>query len=183
MITEVDALVGENVRRLRGNMSQEDVASKMRTSYGHAWKKQTVYNIEAGQRQLKLSEARDLLNLFGYDGDTDFSLLFRSSGDMKLEAEAKYVMEQACNAEVACFNTRQAMEQLRSSMEAEPAHGYGEAAKRMARMALQYGDTEKLESILADILNGKAMPRYYTEEKTQHDILRDAADVDSHMAP
>lgn len=87
MITEDDALIGENVKALRGAVSQEELAKKMRAR-GHAWKKQTVYAVESGQRQLKVVEARDLLSALGFSPESDFVKLFQSSEDIRLKKQA-----------------------------------------------------------------------------------------------
>lgn len=59
-VTLDDKVVGNNLRILRGNMSQEELANKMRDS-GFKWSKATVWSVEQGQRPLRLTEARAAL--------------------------------------------------------------------------------------------------------------------------
>jgi len=60
---EIDQQVGQVVASLRGDMSQQAVADKMRDA-GFAWSQATVWSVESGKRPLKLSEARQLSQLF-----------------------------------------------------------------------------------------------------------------------
>lgn len=59
-VTLDDKVIGNNLRILRGNMSQEELANKMRDS-GFKWSKATVWSVEQGQRPLRLTEARAVL--------------------------------------------------------------------------------------------------------------------------
>ncbi|MGO5364235.1 MULTISPECIES: helix-turn-helix domain-containing protein [unclassified Bifidobacterium] len=77
-----EQIIGENVKRLRHGTSQEELAGRMRTA-GFPWMKMTVYNIEKGERQLKLSEAKTLLDILGYEPTRDMNLLFSSEIDAK----------------------------------------------------------------------------------------------------
>lgn len=61
-----DKMIGRNVRNLRGNMTMEMLAAKMR-DLGHKWTKITVHNIETGDRQLRMKEAVDLAECVGAD--------------------------------------------------------------------------------------------------------------------
>lgn len=61
-----DAVIGDNLTALRGSMSMDLLAAKMR-NLGHNWTKTTVFNIEHGKRQLRLGEAADVLLSIGLD--------------------------------------------------------------------------------------------------------------------
>ena len=61
-----DKMIGRNVRNLRGSMTMEMLAAKMR-DLGHKWTKITVHNIETGERQLRMKEAVDLADCVGAD--------------------------------------------------------------------------------------------------------------------
>lgn len=61
-----DELVGENVERLRGDMSQGALAKIMK-ELGHPWVQSTVSAIESGKRPLKLSEAESMSKALGVD--------------------------------------------------------------------------------------------------------------------
>lgn len=71
--------IGENLRKLRGNISQEELAGRMRT-LGYPWTKMTVYNVEKGERQLRLSEAKAALIALDANVDTGLVSLF-DTGD------------------------------------------------------------------------------------------------------
>lgn len=70
--------IGKNLERLRNGMSQEALAKNMR-EFGHKWSKATVWAVERGDRPLKLTEANDLLRIFGRDSNRDMALLLRDS--------------------------------------------------------------------------------------------------------
>lgn len=57
-----DAEIGRNLVRLRGDMSQKDVAEQMRRR-GFKWSQATVWSVERGERPLRLAEA-DALSEF-----------------------------------------------------------------------------------------------------------------------
>lgn len=48
--------IGSNIARLRGQMSQSEVAKAM-SERGHSWIQTTVSAVESGERALKLTEA------------------------------------------------------------------------------------------------------------------------------
>lgn len=54
-----DAQIGRNLARLRGDMSQKELAGAMRDR-GHKWSQATVWNVERGERPLRLTEATAL---------------------------------------------------------------------------------------------------------------------------
>lgn len=57
-----DALIGQNVVRLRGEMSQTQLAGAM-NARGWSWTQSTVSQVESGTRTLKAAEALDLTGI------------------------------------------------------------------------------------------------------------------------
>lgn len=57
-----DEQIGKNLSRLRGEMSQADLADKMRER-GYKWSQATVWAVEKGERPLRLTEAQDVANI------------------------------------------------------------------------------------------------------------------------
>ncbi|MUN55319.1 hypothetical protein GMA10_08880 [Kocuria koreensis] len=57
-----DPLIGENLARLRGEISQKTLAKEM-SDRGFKWASSTVFNIEHGERSLRLVEALELAKL------------------------------------------------------------------------------------------------------------------------
>ncbi|MDN6024651.1 hypothetical protein [Bifidobacterium mongoliense] len=62
--TQDDKTIGHNLQVLRGDMSQDDLAKKMR-AYGFKWSKATVWSVEQGERPLRLTEASAVLECLG----------------------------------------------------------------------------------------------------------------------
>lgn len=62
--------IGLNLEQMReyADMTMEELANAMRER-GHKWTKVTVFNIEHGERQLKLLEAFDVVAALGLDSD------------------------------------------------------------------------------------------------------------------
>ncbi|MBT1177598.1 helix-turn-helix transcriptional regulator [Bifidobacterium callimiconis] len=56
--------IGKNLERLRRNVSRDVLAAKM-CDKGYRWSRATVFNIETGERALKLQEAIDVLDCLG----------------------------------------------------------------------------------------------------------------------
>lgn len=65
-------------------MSQDALADKMR-DYGHAWTQTTVYNVEKGVRQLRVSEAVDLMLALGKEAG-DISLLVEDAWSLEIDS-------------------------------------------------------------------------------------------------
>jgi hypothetical protein len=61
-VTIPDKQIGQNLIRLRGGRSQQDVADEMR-ELGWRWSQATVWSVEKGERPLRLSEAGDLASV------------------------------------------------------------------------------------------------------------------------
>ncbi|MGV2952066.1 helix-turn-helix domain-containing protein [Glutamicibacter sp. AGC46] len=56
-MAEIDKVVGANVARLRGEISQADLATRMTDDHKIKWSQTTVWEVEKGRRALKFSEA------------------------------------------------------------------------------------------------------------------------------
>lgn len=59
-----DEAIGQNIARLRGPLSQVDLAKKMKGK-GWKWSQSTVWSVEKGDRPLRLREASDLAEILG----------------------------------------------------------------------------------------------------------------------
>lgn len=57
-----DEQIGQNIVRLRGDRSQQWVADRMREK-GWKWAQATVWNVEKGERPLRLAEAEDIAEI------------------------------------------------------------------------------------------------------------------------
>ena len=80
-----DETIGNNLTSLRGSMSMELLAAKMR-DLGNSWTKTTVFNIEHGKRQLRLSEAADVLSCLGFSPFEMWRYVIDSDDKMLVEA-------------------------------------------------------------------------------------------------
>lgn len=67
-ITKEDEQIGKNFQAIRGEMTQEELAKKMREQ-GYKWSKATVWAIEKGERPLKVAEAAEVLRCLGMPAD------------------------------------------------------------------------------------------------------------------
>lgn len=59
-----DDQVGRNLIRLRGEMSQKDLAAEMKRR-GFKWSQATVWSVEKGERPLRFTEVEALTDVFG----------------------------------------------------------------------------------------------------------------------
>ena len=120
-MSELDKTVGLNTAFLRGSITQEDLAKKMRER-GYSWTKMTVYNIEKGERQLRYSEAYDMLACLGYDPIKDLpKLLMRGVDAYAINLTANLIRDLADLVEVcnSMRDDRQALEQFKKDHEKE----------------------------------------------------------------
>lgn len=86
---DLDEQVGMNLRSFRGGMKQADLSAKMRER-GHKWSQNTVYQVEAGDRPVRLSEARDLSDILNFPLEE----LFATPKDSELEKVADAQIEE-----------------------------------------------------------------------------------------
>ena len=63
-----DVRIGRNLALYRGDVSQKDLAAKMRAR-GFKWSQATVWAVEKGDRPLRLAEAAELARVFEIDMD------------------------------------------------------------------------------------------------------------------
>lgn len=59
-----DDVIGQNLAKLRGSMSQKDLAARMKEREWK-WVQSTVASVEKGERPLRLREAADLASILG----------------------------------------------------------------------------------------------------------------------
>lgn len=86
--------IGENFRRIRteAGWSMVDLAKKM-NDRGFNWTKVSVYKIETGERQLKVTEALAAFQIMGLDADTAFpGLIELNAQDRKAKDAIKAVL-------------------------------------------------------------------------------------------
>ncbi|MCH9276408.1 helix-turn-helix domain-containing protein [Bifidobacterium amazonense] len=72
--TDKDIQVGRNLASLRGSLSQEELAARMKQR-GYRWSQSTVWSIERGDRPLRLTEALDVLDCLGCEGGEIWQLV------------------------------------------------------------------------------------------------------------
>jgi transcriptional regulator with XRE-family HTH domain len=74
-----DELIGRNLARMRGDMSQKELAARMKER-GWKWSQATVWSVEKGERPLRLAEAEDIKavlgTMWGLTMDDDQTTLF-----------------------------------------------------------------------------------------------------------
>lgn len=58
-MSDRDVAIGQNLARLRGDKTQQDIAEAMRAA-GYKWSQATVWSVEKGERPLRLVEAEAL---------------------------------------------------------------------------------------------------------------------------
>lgn len=63
-MSDRDEVVGQNVARMRGERTQQEVADAMRAA-GYKWSQATVWAVEKGERPLRLTEAEDMVRNLG----------------------------------------------------------------------------------------------------------------------
>lgn len=92
-----DVQIGENIALIRGRTPQGGLAQLMKER-GHKWSQNTVWLVEQGERPLRMSEAKDLADIFGID----IKELLEESETRKVERyfrhSEKRLMEATANA-------------------------------------------------------------------------------------
>ena len=85
---------------------------------GYSWNKMTVYNVERGDRQLRLSEARAALNALDVDVDTGLVSLFDTGDSYMVGQTISQVREDLQKLEecaVEFYHSREGLDGLKYS--------------------------------------------------------------------
>lgn len=88
---EQDKKIGKTIQTLRGDMSQDALAQRMRER-GFKWSQATVWSVENGDRPLRLTEAMALADIFGLSGIDELSTtddVIRSEVALRSDTSAK----------------------------------------------------------------------------------------------
>lgn len=108
-----DEQIGEAVRELRGEMSQDALAESMRVSGHPKWSQSTVWSVERGTRPLRLTEAETIAELFRHPLD---ELL--APADMRLITHhRRQVGERGLRLAFAALDMKAAQEGLMRALE------------------------------------------------------------------
>lgn len=139
--------IGENVRRLRGDMSQEELATRLRR-YGYKWSKATVWAIENGSRPLKLTEAQDLMEVFGMTAKGAVSELFRSGPSLQLDKIVENIPEDMAQLTRISHNFWWAHEELKKILDTKD-QSVSLEDKRAAERYFQFTDVKEILKVAA----------------------------------
>jgi hypothetical protein len=103
-MSDRDVAIGQNLIRLRGEKSQQDVADAMRAA-GYKWSQATVWAVEKGDRPLRLAEAESLAEVLG----TRIDNFTRTESFVRLEIARSHMYEsfERLKADINDFYDRQ----------------------------------------------------------------------------
>lgn len=144
-MSDLDKRIGDNLKRLRGDKSQDDIALAMKER-GFKWSQATVWNVERGERPLRLAEARVLVEVLFPErggvfaisdllyGDSAASLHQATSDYRAAVASFEAALDAALEAEEEVIVTAA---QIKDSTEAEDWEDGLEWAFRRARFTLE----------------------------------------------
>lgn len=123
-MTNADELIGLNLQRLRGDLTQTSIANTMK-EMGHKWSQPTVVSIEKGERPLRLAEARDVAAILG----VAISDLIKAPSTAQLEDMLNRLGNAAVQARVSLADWQRVREealQLAEAYSAESPKDIGE---------------------------------------------------------
>lgn len=112
-MSEKDVAIGENVTKLRGAKTQQDVADAMRAR-GYKWSQATVWAVEKGERPLRLAEASDLAAILDQQVDALVSNSLEAALLNRMQESVRAVATSASDLRAAA----KAYEDARKSLEA-----------------------------------------------------------------
>ncbi|WP_317370038.1 hypothetical protein [Bifidobacterium pullorum] len=141
---ERDRVIARNFQRLRGNITMDELAMRMR-QVGHKWSRTTVYSVEHNERRLQASEAYDFLNVIGRDPDKDLPLLYELQPTVLELAEYK-LMQYRIQFHEAWRKLLKAKEMYRDILSYEETHGHitSEQAAKSLSMEQEREEHEKI---------------------------------------
>ena len=164
--------IGENVTNLResSGMSMDKLANAMRAR-GHKWTRITVFNVEHGERMLKLQEAFDLLDALGVDQESGMRIITsENEGKRRVRSEIRNLHDgldglrdaisaiQVSRLMLQSFLLKQDSDASDSSEETayglHLTHETEEACTEMhVKDLLRYTEPEQIVRVVSDLLN------------------------------
>lgn len=151
----IDEIIGRNLSMLRGDMSQEELAGRMRDA-GYSWTKMTVYNIERGDRQLRLAEAVDVLRCLGRNPLSDIDKLLADDSTVHLLDLSSQLLDKnnvilAASADIGRLRIELANQYVLFAKNAtdEEKQAYGDLFQRMVKDLLGLTTTKYLSAAAA----------------------------------
>lgn len=112
-MTEMNRDIGANLVKMRGKTTQEQLAHMMQQR-GYSWTKMTVYNIERGERPIRLNEAVDVLKCLNIDAGDGLKALIRNDVDAKITDLVHNLRTAVEDARGTCISVRQLRRSLQS---------------------------------------------------------------------
>ncbi|WP_123645112.1 hypothetical protein [Bifidobacterium mongoliense] len=149
-----DASIGNNLERLRGDMSMDMLAAKMRER-GYSWTKTTVFNIEHGKRPLRLSEAADVLVCLKVEPSSYVFELLRSEKEHLWIGKVGLVSYAEDQVETACENYVNQINYLLDFLDSDIAKATSSEAEKRVDHYREYTATQlKVARSLAPYVEG-----------------------------
>lgn len=133
-MAKTDATIGQNLQRLRGEMSQTTLANTMKER-GHRWTQPTVVAVEKGERPLRLAEAVDIASIL----------------DERLDALLRIGVDQG--VEQILSGPKRSLESMLDNL-ADHTADFARPAEEMRGLDLPvtaWGAREKLSAVLDDL--------------------------------
>jgi transcriptional regulator with XRE-family HTH domain len=163
----IDERIGQNLAITRGDMSQKDLADRMRAR-GFKWSQATVWAIERGERPLRLAEAEEVAHLLS----RPLEVLLAQDGEATVHAATRAVNEKYD----AIFKAFEAYDDARGEL-AMSLDQIPDSEKR----GLLYAATDWVTTTLDDVV------RAYRDEQRQefaamlarYDITQEHYDIAS----
>ena len=156
-----DEQIGKNLARLRGDMTQKELAAAMKAR-GCRWSQTTVWSVENGERPLRLAEAEDLRDIL----PSGWSLTWRDPDAAAVERSRRmYNLDKELRAVVRAYLEEQV--QLRFAVEAE---GVSPRVREMVSDWLKATPTMVVEEVaIEDDVQAEAEVQVYEKVRALHE--------------
>lgn len=112
-MAEMNRDIGANLVKMRGKTTQDQLAHMMQQR-GYSWTKMTVYNIERGERPIRLNEAVDVLKCLNIDAGDGLKALIRNEVDANITDVIHDLQTAVTDAKGMCISIRQLRKSLKS---------------------------------------------------------------------
>lgn len=153
-VANLDERIGKNLARYRGDMSQRELANRVRDA-GMKWTHLTVASVERGERPLRAAESVLLMQILGIpsfdallsneDSTRLRMLMSRTEQDMLLTRSAMIRLmqhQQELMAEIKRIETESDYSELDEDVVVE-IRNFDKTAKEFAEWLISFGDTAR----------------------------------------
>lgn len=180
VMAEINRDIGANLAKMRGRTTQDQLA-RMMQQRGYSWTKMTVYNIERGERPIRLNEAVDVLKCLNVDAGDGLKALIRNEVDATITDTINSLQTAVSDARGICISIRQLRNSLKSWFGENAEEYYRDKnmsppSDDVREEAMQVLENTKIERVAEDLYRALKYTNRLSRQEVDDFLARMAKD-------